>query len=181
MSGAGRDGGYSIPKDYFIPQAGSPGGLIKVLTGKKYLWQMPLVQPGFTFVKQGKKRIEGRVPDFSVPTKDYRKMSEKDMIEFQLLQDNKVIDSVFTEVTRVRHYKSLYDFFDNVNFRHVMPNVESRSKAFDEYLKFPGYKERIQKNGIYAINYNILSNVKTFKSQPVKKNRVELVFSFGSA
>ena len=165
--------------EYELPTEKSPSGFGKMLANVNYYWKIQVFHPYFGFIKEGKKKIDGRVPDFSVPMKNYRKMIGYDIIEFQLLEkgEPEIEDHIEAVVKSAKHYDSLDQFFKQVSFKDVMPDAQSISEAKEKYLQFPGYKERIKQNGIYAIQFDVLEPLSDSKTKEADEGSLTLAMT----
>ena len=56
------------------------------------------------------------------------------------------------EVKKVSYFKNIEDMVKSVNFKKIMPFVSSLEEFKDTYNKFPGYKEKIKKFGLVALD-----------------------------
>lgn len=55
-------------------------------------------------------------------------------------------------VVRVRHFTSIGSMFKVIPFKRIMPSAASAAAARATYYSYPGYKEKIQKVGIVALD-----------------------------
>ncbi len=94
----------------------------------------------FDAIKNGQKFIETR----AVANK-YRKIQEGDILVF-VCGDEKLEKSV----EKVDIYKSIDDVVKVIDFKSVMPFVDSIDEMKKVYFSFPDYKEKIEKFGIIA-------------------------------
>ncbi|HTP57050.1 MAG TPA: hypothetical protein VMJ72_02085, partial [Candidatus Paceibacterota bacterium] len=54
-------------------------------------------------------------------------------------------------VKRVRHFASIAAMFKAIPFKRIMPSARSAAEARGTYYGYPGYKEKIRKFGIAAL------------------------------
>lgn len=53
---------------------------------------------------------------------------------------------------KVRHFKSIDSMIKRVNFKKIMPRVKDADELKKIFYSFSGYREKIKKSGIIAIN-----------------------------
>jgi len=119
-------------------------------------WQMPLFIEAYTGIISHGKAVEGRVPDFIKPEKDYRPMKEGDILKFFAIDKLtfKPIDDLPAlkfEVQYVRSYPTVDEMLAQEGLEKLLPGVSSIEEGKQIYLGFPGYSERVKQFGIYAI------------------------------
>ncbi|HSD98695.1 MAG TPA: DUF2110 family protein [Patescibacteria group bacterium] len=110
----------------------------------KYFLQLnPLY---FSAVKDKTKTIEVR------PSKEendrYAQMKAGDEIIFTNSETKEELGVI---ITFVHHYKDIKTLLEKESVKNVVPNINSLEKAMEMYNAIEGYKERIEKFGIYAI------------------------------
>lgn len=118
-------------------------------------WQFPVAEQWYDLIANGKKVVEGRVPDPSKPEKDYSKLNKGDVAIIS------AVDSHYKPVSTKpplmfiigynRKYSSVAEMIGVETLTRVVPGIESVEKATQIYHAFPGYEERIRLNGIHAI------------------------------
>jgi len=111
-------------------------------------WVMPLQKEYFDAVSSGTKTIEGRVPNCSVPGKNYSEMQIGEKINFVCLSTGRELKK---EVSLLQHFESAKQFLETLGLEKTLPGVKSLEEGIKIYHGFPGYEERIKNNGIYAI------------------------------
>ncbi len=55
------------------------------------------------------------------------------------------------EIKRVRHFKTIESMLKAIPLKKIMPSVKSVSDARKIYYGYPGYKEKIKKFGLVAL------------------------------
>lgn len=118
-------------------------------------WILPLAKPAYNSVVENNKTVEARVPDPTKPNKQYWRIQPGDTLIFQAidLQTSKYLDlpEVRFPVTYQRKYDTVKEMLETEGLQRTLPRAKSIQEATDIYLGFPGYRERITKNGIVAI------------------------------
>ena len=112
---------------------------IKFLTEfKKYT--IPLKQPWFTYVEEGKKTVEGRL-NVGI----FSKIHKGDIITF--VNQNKKIN---TRVMAIDHYQTFANMLKNKTLKKTLPNISSNTEGVQIYRNiYPENKEK--KFGVVAI------------------------------
>ena len=99
-------------------------------------------EPYFTFVKNGKKTIEGRLKK-----ENYGLIKAGDQI---VIWNEEETEKVRVLVKRVKTYKSFGQMFESEAFEKVLPEVETTAEGIRVYRKF--YTEEQEKKfGVVAI------------------------------
>jgi ASC-1-like (ASCH) protein len=119
-------------------------------------WNMPLFQWAYEAIDSQKKTIEGRVPDFTRPEKDYRAMKSGDVLKFYVVNANdgsrvQSFPDMRLSVSFVHHYPTIEEMLQTEGVEKMVPQAKSIDEAVQVYLGFPGIPERVPKYGIYAI------------------------------
>ncbi len=118
-------------------------------------WVFDIFKENYDKIKDKGKEVEGRVPDMRKPEKHYHKIVEGDNISIRVVGlDFKPIESIKPlEFTAL--YNRKYDSVDEMIFyeglSRVLPELNSTDEAVALYHSLPGYKERIEEYGIYAV------------------------------
>jgi len=92
----------------------------------------------FDSIKENKKTIETRAA-----TDKYRKIEKNDILVF--VCDNETIEK---EIKKVECYKNIDQMVKVIDFKKIMPFVNSIEEMKKVYFSFPGYKEKIEKFGL---------------------------------
>lgn len=109
------------------------------------------VEPYFSFLKNGKKTIEGRLNKGK-----YKDIKSGDTIIVNLADDNKN-GKIETEVLGVKKYDSFRELFKKEGFRKIIPDVKTEGEALMVYRKF--YSEKMEnKFGVVAIEGRVVKN-----------------------
>jgi len=119
-------------------------------------WPMPLFPEPYEATAAMEKTIEGRVPDFEKPEKDYRTMKAGDTIKFYAVNPatRKPLENLpelHFKVTFVHRYDTIEAMLEAEGLEKLVPGIPSVEEGAEVYLGFPGYPERVKKYGIYAI------------------------------
>lgn len=118
-------------------------------------WHLNTILSVYYELIEGGKTIETRAPDSENKEKDYGMISKGDILIFH------PVDSFFKRIDNeeikffagdVRKYNSIEEMLQYENLQKILPDVKSREDAIKVYNSFPGYKERIKKYGIVAID-----------------------------
>jgi len=94
----------------------------------------------FDFIKNKKKTIETRAA-----TDKFRKIEKGDILV--IVYNNKRLEK---QIKRVELFESVDKMLKKINFKKVMPFVNSIDEMKKVYYSFPGYKEKIKKVGLIA-------------------------------
>lgn len=104
-------------------------------------------------IKNNEKRVEIRAN-----TKyDYSKLKKNDVIEF----NSSNLGIFYVKVKEVNHYDSLDELFTLEGTRYVTSSTNDKSEAIKNVEKLDGYKEEIEKSGVYAIHIEYLYSENT--------------------
>ena len=104
-------------------------------------------------IKNNEKRVEIRAN-----TKyDYSKLKKNDVIEF----NSSNLGIFYVKVKEVNHYNSLDELFTLEGTRYVTSSTNDKSEAIKNVEKLDGYKEEIEKSGVYAIHIEYLYSENT--------------------
>jgi ASC-1-like (ASCH) protein len=102
----------------------------------------------------GRKIIDIRVPDLEDKKKDFSKLQPSDTLFFKDTNNEILKTKVMKNNSKgayVKHYHSAEELVINEGLENVWPNAKSFEEAVNKCLQFPGYKDRVKQNGIYAI------------------------------
>ena len=107
----------------------------------KYVLKIrPIDKRVFDAIQSGLKDVETRAA-----IEEYRKIKEKDFIVFDCEGDK-----IEKEVNKVKLYKDINEILKEIDFKRIMPFVDSREEATNVWHSFPNYKEKIEENGLIA-------------------------------
>lgn len=95
----------------------------------------------FEALRNGEKPIETRAA-----TPKYQNIHKNDSLVVVCGQDK-----FEKTVKEAAIYPSLGSLFKNHDFREILPDSDSEAEAIAIIESFPGYKEKIRKNGIIAL------------------------------
>jgi ASC-1-like (ASCH) protein len=95
----------------------------------------------FTAIRRGVKTVETRAA-----TVKYRNIQVGDVLVFVCGKDR-----FEKKIQRVRFFKSIIGLFRAIPIHKVLPKAMSLADAQKIYFSFPGYKEKIKKSGLVAL------------------------------
>ena len=104
-------------------------------------------------IKNNEKRVEIRANT----NYDYSKLKKNDVIEF----NSSNLGIFYVKVKEVNHYDSLDELFTLEGTRYVTSSTNDKSEAIKNIEKIDGYKEEIEKSGVYAIHIEYLYSENT--------------------
>jgi len=94
----------------------------------------------FDAIKSGEKSIETRAGSVR-----YGRIESGDMLVFICGKEK-----LEKKVRKVAHFASIDDLMEAIDFKEIMPFVDSLDQAKKLYYSFPNYKERLKEFGILA-------------------------------
>jgi ASC-1-like (ASCH) protein len=97
----------------------------------------------FDAIKSGKKKVETRAA-----TARYKNVEKGDKIIF-VCGKNKFVK----EIKKVSMFKSISAMLKKYKFKQINPFVGSTKELEAMYFSFPGYKEKITKAGLVALEF----------------------------
>jgi ASC-1-like (ASCH) protein len=97
----------------------------------------------FEAIKQGRKKVETRAA-----TQKYRKISSGDTIFFICGKD-----SSKKEVKSVEIFNDIDELLLNHKIKEIAPDINTKEELEKMYNSFPGYKEKIKKFGLIALEF----------------------------
>ena len=62
-------------------------------------------------------------------------------------------DIIIKHVTKVEHFNSLNEMFSKLPLASILPSAQDKNDAMKIYFSFPGYKEKIEAEGILAFSF----------------------------
>ncbi|NQU98328.1 hypothetical protein HQ533_02585 [Candidatus Woesearchaeota archaeon] len=107
----------------------------------------------------GRKVIDIRVQDPKDKEKDFSKLEPGDILYFKDTNGEVLKAAVMKDKNKkayVRHYRSAEELLIHEGVENVWPNVKDFDEAVRKCLQFPGYRERVKKQGIFAIGFEKL-------------------------
>jgi len=118
-------------------------------------WVLNIFSEHFNRILKEGKEIEARVPDLDMPQKHYHKIKKGDILLLRLVDDNqdpvKNVEPLKYEVTFNTKYDTIENLLELEGLEKVMPGVNSIEAGAKQIYSLPGYRDRMQKNGVYAI------------------------------
>lgn len=112
-------------------------------------WKMHLPERPFRAIKNGTKKVEGRVS--SSANDRYSKIKSGDEIVFELEPGS---ESLNTKVDFVHHYPDVRSMLETEGVENVLSSRGNLEQGIKSYHSIPHYRENIKKYGIYAIGIN---------------------------
>ena len=97
----------------------------------------------FHDIKKRVKTVETRAA-----TKRFRDIETGDIIIFICGKDKLKMTA-----KKARHFKSIDSVIKKVDFKKIMPRVKNITELKRIYYGFPGYREKIKKLGLIAIEF----------------------------
>ncbi len=92
----------------------------------------------FEAIKKGRKTIDTRAS-----TDKHRRIEEGDVLVFVCGNDK-----LEKKVEKVEYYKTIEEMTKAIDFKKIMPFVDSIEEMKKVYFSFPGYREKIDKLGL---------------------------------
>ena len=123
-------------------------------------------------IKNKEKRVEIRANKEN-SKHDYSKLKDGDTIEFK----SKSLGIFYVKVKEVNHYKTLDELFTLEGTRYTTSSTNDKEEAIKSINSIDGYKDAIEKNGVYAIHMEYLYSENTVweelyeKAKNVRKPR----------
>jgi ASC-1-like (ASCH) protein len=102
----------------------------------------------FEAIKNGTKKIEGRVPTKNDKNVPFSKIKKGDTIIFN---NNSNKDIIKVRVLGVRHYPTFRKMLESEGTERVLSSKGNIEEGIKSYESFSGYKEGVKKHGVYAI------------------------------
>ena len=106
-----------------------------------------LMDKPFGAIKSGKKRVEIRA-NSDERSFDYSTVKANHTLRFINEESGEAMD---TRVVRVTHYPNVKALFETEGTEKTLSVPWSVDQGIELIHSFPGYKESIEKNGVYAI------------------------------
>jgi ASC-1-like (ASCH) protein len=107
----------------------------------------------FEAIKNGIKKIEGRVPVNHDAKVSFDKFKTGDTIIFTNPNNEETIK---VKVSRVSHYKNVKLMLETEGTRNVLSSKGTIKQGIESYNNLEGYKKGIIKYGIYAIEISLI-------------------------
>ena len=105
-------------------------------------------------IKNNTKRVEIRA---NTNGKDFSILKENDVIEF----NSDVLGIFYTKVKEVNHYDSIEELLMLEGTRYTTSSTNDFNEAVKSINSIKGYKEEIEKSGVYAIHIKYLYSENT--------------------
>jgi ASC-1-like (ASCH) protein len=97
----------------------------------------------FTAVRDGSKKVETRAA-----TVKYKGMKAGESVTFSC--DGETFEKIISKVT---HFNSIDSLIKKYKPQDINPKLTTKEELEEMYHSFPGYKEKIEKEGIVAIEF----------------------------
>jgi len=94
----------------------------------------------FNSIKEGLKTIETRAA-----TDKHRRITEGDILVFACAGEK-----LEKKIKKVDCYKTIDQMIEKIDFKKVIPFIDSIEEMKKVYFSFPGYKEKINQFGLIA-------------------------------
>jgi ASC-1-like (ASCH) protein len=103
--------------------------------------------PIFELIKVGKKTVETRALNPEEPDRYFGNVQIGDNIELYAVDTG---EALVREVVRVTIYNSFEEYLEREDLGKIFGSEVSKETATEKHLSFPGYEEKLRKNGIIA-------------------------------
>lgn len=107
-------------------------------------------------IKNKTKRIEIRANKID-DERDYSKINANDIIEF----NSKSLGIFYVKVKEINYYKTLQELLTLEGTKYTTSSTNDYNEAIKNIYKLNGYKDAIDKNGVYAIHIEYLYSINT--------------------
>lgn len=107
-------------------------------------------------IKNKTKRIEIRANKIA-DERDYSKINVNDIIEF----NSKSLGIFYVKVKEINYYKTLQELLTLEGTKYTTSSTNDYNEAIKNIYKLNGYKDAIDKNGVYAIHIEYLYSINT--------------------
>ncbi len=97
----------------------------------------------FEMLRDGRKRIETRAA-----TSKYKKIQAGDIMEFSCGHER-----FSRTVAKAMHFDSIESLLKKYKPEDINPILRTKEQITEMYYSFPGYKDKIEKEGIIAIEF----------------------------
>lgn len=111
-------------------------------------YELDLNPRPFLAIKEGRKKIEGRVPTPHNSKVPFNKLKKGDTI---LFTNNETNEKMEVLILGVRHYPNVREMLEKEGTDRVLSGGGTIEEGIERYHKLNSYKENIPKYGIYAI------------------------------
>lgn len=116
-------------------------------------WELPVAVKWYYELIRERKTIVGAVPN--PPGREYFKLQEGEIITFFPVNASFIRIANMLEIERTVKYSRRFDsarkMLLEVGVEGVFPGIRDEREGVKIFHSFPGYVERIQRHGIYAI------------------------------
>ena len=109
--------------------------------------------PWYTFIKEGKKTVEGRIVR---PNGPWAKLKVGDTVTFYLDPEHPEDDKIRVEITHIKHYKDFEEYLDKESLEKTLPGVKNNEEGLEIYKSFFKDPEEIKKHGVTAFGIKLL-------------------------
>lgn len=109
--------------------------------------QISVSEPWFSFIKNNKKKIEGRL--------NKNVFSELKKGDIVIWTHNN--DSVKTKIKRITHYKTFNEYLSHEGLLHTLPNINTITEGIAIYRQYYS-EEKEQQYGVLAIKIKVINH-----------------------
>lgn len=107
----------------------------------------------FNAIKNGTKKIEIRANKINSST-DYSKFKKDDFIEFS----NSFNEKIICKVLKNNWYKTIEQLLTSEGTKYTLSSTNDFDEGVKSINSIKGYKEGIEKNGVYAIHIEYIKD-----------------------
>lgn len=110
---------------------------------------LDLNEVNFALIRAGKKSIEVRAPSIN------RSYSDLKIGEVITLHNEETEENLLVTIVSVQHFRTLEDLFEKLDLKKIGPTTTDKESAIAKTLAIPSYKEKIDKGGVWAIEFKL--------------------------
>ncbi len=111
----------------------------------------------YDLIKSGKKTVETRALNPEEPDRYFGKIKTGDDITLNYIENDKIFESIRVKIGKAVKFKNSDELFDKYNANIIYPG-KSKDDIAEFWKKIPGYAEKIEKNGIIALEIETVKN-----------------------
>ncbi|HMB65998.1 MAG TPA: class I tRNA ligase family protein, partial [Patescibacteria group bacterium] len=105
----------------------------------------------FQAIKKGEKTVETRALNPEEKDRYFGDIKEGEEAFLNLKQEDHILDSLRTKIKRVKIYNSIEELTAEENIQEIMPEAKTEKDLIELYNNIPGYKDKIEANGLVAL------------------------------
>ena len=156
---------YFLHRDLRVVTLPAPAAAIGTMPrpAESRLFQCTLGKQYIQQIRSGAKTYEGRI--HSGPFRNYRIGDKVTWFAGQ--------DSVTTEITDLKVFKTFEEMLTTVGFKKMLPLVPSFELAAQAYHSIPSYTDRAKQSGVIALGLRLIANpiIESAPSSGIKRGR----------